>query len=114
MPYILTSAAKAMQAEYGVDALHAEGERFVCATQNDIGTLSIVGHPQNVDEASSFYPSFNTSLTYQGTVDLTPELAERLVSEGWARSRVEDSMREGARYSPSRGSLVQALPGMFD
>lgn len=106
--------AQTTQANQSIDAVRADRERVVCATQDDIVTRAILGHPQDVDKASSFDRRINTSLTYQGTVDLTPELAERLVSEGWARSRIEDSMREGARCSPSRGSLVHALPGMFD
>lgn len=106
--------AKTTQANQSVDALHADREGVVCATQDDIGMRAILGHPQGVDKAPSFYPPYNTSLTYQGTVDLTPELAERLVSKGWARSKIEDLMCEGARYSPRRGSLVHALPGMFD
>ena len=94
MRHIPTLAVTTTQADYGVNALHADREGVI--------------------KVSAFYPRFNTSLTYQGTVDLTPELAERLVSEGWDRSKTEDSMREGARYSPSRGSLVCAFLGMFD
>lgn len=105
MRYIRTSAAKATQAEYGVAALHAEGERLVGATQTETGTRAIPGRLQDVNAAS---------LTYQGTVDLTPEVIERLVAAGWSRSKIKDAVRRGARCLPSQNSLVYALPGMFD
>ena len=37
----------------------------------------------------------------EGAEDLTPELIEVLVTQGWEREALESGAREGARYSPS-------------
>ena len=110
----VTVCAQTTQADQSIDAVCADRERVVCATQDGIVTRAVPGHPQDVDTAAFFDSPFDMALTYHGAVELTPELAERLVSEGWARNKIDDGMREGARYSPGRGSLVHALPGMFD
>ena len=110
----VTVCAQTTQADQSIDAVCADRERVVCATQDGIVTRAILGHLKDVYTAPFFDSPFDTSLTYHDTVDLTPELIGCLVSEGWARTKIEHSMRDGARYSLSRGSLVHALPGMFD
>ena len=41
-----------------------------------------------------------------GAEELRPELIDHLVAQGWERQSLENGAREGARYSPSRDSLL--------
>jgi hypothetical protein len=44
-------------------------------------------------------------------IDLTPDLVERLLGSGWERKPLEEAVVKGARYSPSRNSIL--YPQMF-
>ncbi|MNY55702.1 hypothetical protein D3C86_1917060 [compost metagenome] len=48
----------------------------------------------------------------EGAQDLTSDLIEQLVSHGWKLDALEQGAQEGARYSPSRNSLL--YPAMTD
>lgn len=39
-------------------------------------------------------------------LDLTPDLVARLIADGWEVKSIEEGRRGGARFSPSRNSLV--------
>ncbi len=52
-----------------------------------------------------------TRITGEDAVDLTPELALRLIADGWDAKMIEEGTRDGARYSPRRNSLL--YPQMF-
>lgn len=55
-------------------------------------------------------------MVQEDAVELTPELAQRLVAQGWDSKMIEAAKAEGARYSPSRNSLLtpQAFGGFDD
>lgn len=56
--------------------------------------------------SESFEGRFESVFLQRDAVPLNPELIEKLVSDGWNRSVLEDGYREGARYSPSRGTIL--------
>lgn len=89
-----------------------DGDAFSVTTEHAlIGTRVIMGYPlaelrRVIDKAQSFDKRFNTLILQEDAVDLTPELIERLLADGWDAKMIEDGARDGARYSPSRNSLL--------
>ena len=94
-----------------------DGEAFSVTTEHAlIGTRVIMGYPlaelrRVIDKAQSFDNRFNTLILQEDAVDLTPALIERLLADGWEAKRLEEAVQNGARYSPSRNSLL--YPQMF-
>lgn len=88
------------------------GESFAVDTDHpEIGRRVICGYPlqelrQAIDRAQSFDKRSHTIFGQEGAEDLTPELIEHLVAQGWEREALENGAHEGARYSPSRNSLL--------
>jgi hypothetical protein len=98
-----------------------DGDGFVVQTEHPaIGTRVILGYPldelrPHLDRAQSVHKKFSEIFVQDGTQELTSELIERLVSQGWEREVLEDGVREEARYSPAHNSLVYpAFAGGFD
>ncbi len=98
-----------------------DGEGFAVHTEHpDIGARVVLGYPldelrAHLDRAQSFHRKFDAIFMQDGAEDLTPELIDQLVSQGWKRESLEDGARDGARYSPSRNSLLYpAIAGGFD
>lgn len=95
-----------------------DGDRFVVDSDHpEIGSRIIYGYPlhelrQAIDKAQSFDKRLNMIFGQEGAEDLTPELIEGLVAQGWEREALESGAREGARYSPIRNSLL--YPAMTD
>lgn len=91
-----------------------DGEAFAAQTEHPaIGTRVILGYPLNelrpqLDRAQSFHKKFSDTFMQEGTQKLTPELVDRLVSQGWDRKGLDDARRQGARYSPSRNTILTA------
>ncbi|MEZ5632416.1 MAG: hypothetical protein R3F09_17125 [Burkholderiaceae bacterium] len=89
-----------------------DGEGFAVDTDHPgIGRRIIYGYPlqelrQAIDSAQSFDKRAHMIFGQEGAEDLTPELIERLVVRGWEREALENCAHEGARYSPSRNSLL--------
>ena len=89
-----------------------DGEAFAVKTEHPlIGTRVIMGYPlaalrPHIDKAQSFHKRFNSLILQEDAVDLTPELVERLVAEGWEKKVINEGLQNGARYSPSRNSLL--------
>jgi hypothetical protein len=89
-----------------------DGQAFTVTTEHAlIGTRTIMGYPLAelrgvIDKAQSFDKRFNTLIRQEDAVDLTPALIERLLADGWDAKMIEDGVRDGARYSPSRNSLL--------
>jgi hypothetical protein len=89
-----------------------DGDDFAVDTSHPlIGKRRISGYPlfelrQAIDKAQSFDKRFSTLMLQDDAVELTPELSDRLVAQGWERKAIEDGQRDGARYSPSRNSLL--------
>ncbi len=94
------------------------GEAFTVETDNaDIGSRAIHGYPMQelreaIDSAQSFDKRFGMIFGQEGAQELTPELVEDLVAQGWQREVLEAGVQDGARYSPSRNSLLS--PAMTD
>lgn len=100
---------------------HLDGDAFAVETEHPaIGTRVILGYPldelrPHIDKAQSFHRRFAAIFGHEDTVEITPELAERFVAKGWDRKMLDEAIREGARYSPSRDSIITApIAGGFD
>lgn len=94
------------------------GDAFTVETDHaDIGTRAIHGYPlrelrEAIDSAQSFDKRLSLIFGQEGAQELTPELVEALVAQGWQRDVLEAGVQDGARYSPSRNSLLS--PAMTD
>ena len=64
--------------------------------------ISILRKASN--KAQSFDKRLNMIFGQEGAEDLTPEIIEQLLAEGWERETLKRGAQEGARYSPSRGA----------
>jgi hypothetical protein len=89
-----------------------DGNTFLVDTEHPlIGRPAILGYPIHdlrhaIDKAQSFDKRANMIFGQDGAEDLTAELIDHLVAQGWERQSLEDGAHEGARYSPSRDSLL--------
>ncbi|CAG9186448.1 hypothetical protein [Cupriavidus pampae] len=89
-----------------------DGDAFLVDTEHPlIGTRAILGYPihelrQAIDKAQSFDKRANTIFGQDGAEDLTPGLIDHLVAQGWERQSLGNGARDGARYNPSRDSLL--------
>jgi hypothetical protein len=94
----------------GVYAL--DGAAFAVTTEHPlIGTRLIIGYPLDelrrvIDKAQSFDRRFSTLILQEDAIDLSPELVERLVTSGWEIGALDDAMKNGGRYSPSRNTIL--------
>lgn len=108
----------AREIRVGWDGTYAlDGDAFVVKTEHPlIGNRVIMGFPMEelrrwIDKAQSFGKRFDTLIAQDDAVDLTPDIGARLIAEGWDAKMIEQGNRDGARYSPSRNSLL--YPQMF-
>lgn len=97
-----------------------DGDGFAVRTEHPvIGTRVILGYPldelrPHLDRSQSFHRKFNAIFLQEGAQELTPEVIDRLVAQGWERKVLEDGAREGWRYSPSRNTiLMEPIAGGF-
>ncbi len=94
----------------GVFAL--DGESFSVTTEHPvIGTRVIMGYPlaevrRVIDKAQSFDKRFDSVMLQSDAIDLTPELVARLLRSGWNAKMLEEAVANGARYSPSRNTIL--------
>src|SRR4051812_21870703 len=91
----------------------AKRSRSVTTAHPLIGTRAIMGYPlaelrRVSDKAQSFDKRFNALFGQEDAVDLTPDLIERFVAKGWDRKVLDGAVRHGARYSPSRDTIITA------
>lgn len=99
----------AWDGKFGLD-----GDGFAVKTEHAaIGTRVILGYPlaelrPHLDKAQSFHKRFDALFGQADTVDLTPDLVARLVAKGWDHKMLEAAVRQGARYSPSRDTILTA------
>jgi hypothetical protein len=98
-----------------------DGDGFAVKTEHPaIGARVILGYPlaelrPHLDKAQSFHKRFGVLFGQEDAVDLTPDLVERFVAKGWDRKMLDDAVRQGARYSPSRDTIITApIAGGFD
>ena len=93
------------------------GQFFKVQTQHPkIGSRAIAGLPLDdlrkfIDKAQSVERRIDAVIAQADAMDLTPETMAELVRSGWSQPSLEEAAREGARYSPSRNSLL--FPTMF-
>lgn len=77
----------------------------------EVGTRSIQGYAidrlrEVVHDVQSFEDKFASTILQTDAIDITPEIIEQLVADGWERSTLEQAIQAGARYSPSRHSVL--------
>lgn len=95
-----------------------DGVSFHVNTQLDnIGQRTIVGYPmdqirESIQKAESFATKINDLFGEQRGQELTDELIEQLVSQGWIRDDLLSGRDAGAVYSAKRGTLI--FPMMSD
>lgn len=91
-----------------------DGDGFAVKTEHEaIGARVILGYPlaelrPHLDKAQSFHKRFGVLFGQEDAVDLTPDLVERFVAKGWDRKMLDDAVSQGARYSPSRDTIITA------
>ena len=76
-----------------------------------IGSRAIAGMPLDelrklIDKAQSVERRIDAVIFQTDAIDLTPETMTELVRSGWSQQSLDEAAREGARYSPSRNSLL--------
>ena len=76
-----------------------------------IGSRAIAGLPLDelrtlIDKAQSVERRIEAVIVQADAIDLTPETMTELVRSGWSQQSLDEAAREGARYSPSRNSLL--------
>lgn len=93
------------------------GEFFFVTTEHaEIRTRGIAGYPMeelrsNLDIANPVEHRMTEILEQEGVVELTPEVVAQLVRTGWNESELLKAARQGARYSPSRNTILFAAVG---
>jgi len=110
------------QIRIGWDGTYAlDGAVFAVATEHPaVGVRAITGYPLEelrkwIDKAQSLQKRFNTLIAQDDALELSPKLAEQLIATGWDAKNIEEARAYGARYSPSRNSLLYPpVPGSFD
>jgi hypothetical protein len=88
------------------------GEFFVANTEHpEIGNRGIAGYPIEqlrpfLDEVRPVDQKVDEIFGQDDTVPITPDIIVQLVRSGWDRSQLEQAIRQGARYSPRRNSVL--------
>lgn len=84
------------------------------AVQTDhpgVGSRYIAGYPMDqlrecLDAARSADKRIEQIFGQEGSVDLTPEIIQQLVGQGWLEEQLLEAARQGAVYSPSRNTVL--------
>lgn len=76
-----------------------------------IGKRAIFGYPVDklrdaIFKVESFAKRMSEVFTNRDTVEISDELLEQLVHQGWKREDLEHARSAGAEYSPKRNSLL--------
>jgi hypothetical protein len=76
-----------------------------------VGSRHIAGYPvadlrQVLDGARSADRRIDQIFGQEDAVALTPEIIRHLVGQGWEEAGLVEAARDGARYSPSRNTLL--------
>lgn len=84
---------------------------FVDTHHDEIKTRAVAGYPtdqlrQILDELQPVEDKADAIFNPTEAVPLTPEIIQQLVASGWSRAQLEEAARQGARYSPSRDSVL--------
>jgi len=94
------------------------GDFFKVETSNpSVGRRAIAGYPveelrEVLQRAQSIGRRFADVFLQDGAVDLTHDIIKQLVRRGWSEKQLRTAAGEGARYSPSRNTLL--YPPMDD
>lgn len=84
------------------------------AVQTDhpgVGSRYIAGYPMDqlrecLEAARSADKRIEQIFDQEGSVDLTPEIIQQLVGQGWQEEQLLEAARQGAVYSPSRNTVL--------
>lgn len=88
------------------------GDFFKVETDHPaIGRRAIGGFPLDelrklIDRAQSVERRIDSVILQTDAIDITPEIVSELVKAGWNESDLIKAASDGARYSPSRNSLL--------
>jgi hypothetical protein len=93
------------------------GPFFVLSTSHAlVGSRHIRGYP--VDELRAVLEDVRSAdkriegiFLPEDAVELTPDIIEQLTRSGWERAQLEQAARYGARYSPSRNTVLSPPVG---
>lgn len=89
-----------------------DGPHFVVHTEHpDIGTRAILGYPiaplqEYLERTRANQQKFSDIFDPSASDELTPELIEELVADGWERAELDEAAKRGDRYSRRRKSLL--------
>lgn len=77
----------------------------------EIGRRAIAGYPVDFlrEQLAQIAPADRTVaevIDQAGAVPLTADVVDQLVATGWARQQLEEAARHGAKYSPSRDTVL--------
>lgn len=77
----------------------------------EIGVRAIGDYPleelrQVIDKAQSTERKMAAVIFQDDAIELTPEVVDELVRNGWSKETIDEAVRRGDRYSPSRDSLL--------
>ena len=93
----------ARRIEIGWDGpFRLDGPNFIVETELPaVGTRVILGYPldnlrTHLDRAQSAHRKFEDVFLQHGAEDLSPDLVERLVTEGWSREVLEEGIQHNA------------------
>ncbi len=90
------------------------GEFFLVKTEHpEIGARGIAGYPleelrNNLEISRPVEHHIEEIFEQEGVVELTPEVITQLVRTGWSETELQTAARQGARYSPSRNTVLFA------
>ena len=88
------------------------GEFFVVKTEHpEIGSRAIAGFPvaqlrPYLEATKSVARKVDEVFGQEDAVPLTPDVVEHLTKTGWDEKQLAIAARQGARYSPSRDSIL--------
>jgi len=88
------------------------GEFFLAETEHtEIRSRAIAGYPLEqlrsyLDMVRPVERKMDEVFGQEDTVPMTPDVIEQLAQSGWERAQLEQAVRQGARYSPGRNSVL--------
>ena len=91
-----------------------DGQQFIVDTEHpDIGKRAILGYPiaelqDYLERTRENQQKFADIFDPSASDELTTELIEELVADGWERATLEEAAKRGDRYSRRRKSLLGA------
>lgn len=108
--YTLRANGRAMEIDWDAEYLTTEDYGFsVQSTNPNVGTRVIAGYPiEDIErlEDQRFSEEIRQTIFGEGAEDVTDELVEELVRNGWSRETVEQYRAQELRYSRPRNTFL--------